>query len=184
LRYGERDIHSSELRQLLSRDDEAHDLLLSPLHHIVTDLSDLPLEKKFEFAAGSIDVVDWLGRSPLMWACLRGDYPKVSQLLAEGADIHLQDLEQRTPLHYASRSGCILCIKSLINAGADPNVVDINGSSPLHGIVFSDHMSDDLDESVEVLFEAGVDVDKRNNMGSRRCSSLPTKVWQTEFLCC
>jgi ankyrin repeat protein len=100
-----------------------------------------------------------------MWASLLGDCPKVSELLAKGADIHLRDSEQRTPLHHASRSGCAPCTKSLLNAGADANVVDINGNSPLHDIVLSDHTSKDLDELVQVLNKAGAELEKRNNSG-------------------
>jgi ankyrin repeat protein len=76
--------------------------------------------------------MDWLERTPLMWAALRDDCEKVQMLLANGATVNVSDNDGSTALHVAARRGCFNCVFGILAAGADPAVPDLFGNTPLH----------------------------------------------------
>ena len=81
---------------------------------------------------GSVDVVDKLGRTPLMYCCL-GDYSECAELLIKcGADVNMKDLLGRTPLLWAAHKGNFSCLKLLLSRGADWKEKDSDGQTSLH----------------------------------------------------
>lgn len=53
---------------------------------------------------------DNVGRTPLHWACIRGDYEVASLLLDEGAKVDSQDNEGKKPIHYVKNERLIQLI--------------------------------------------------------------------------
>jgi hypothetical protein len=56
----------------------------------------------------------------------------IRRLLAQGAEIHLQDKNGATPLHRAVRTRCAAAVRCLLEAGADPTMRNKPGSTPFH----------------------------------------------------
>jgi hypothetical protein len=120
------------LRQLLGPDEDDYDLSLNPLHRIILGLSGVTLPQQLELDASGIDSLDWMKRTPLMWAAWRDDCQNVRTLLSKGANPNIADIEGTTALHYAASEACDKCVKALLDAGADPMSLHIHGKSPLH----------------------------------------------------
>ena len=81
-------------------------------------------------------------------------------LLAEGADVGLEDLHERTALHYALQGGHEEVARCLTVAGANLNAADIEGDTPLHAAA-----SEGLSSFVRTLLRRGADVDAVNDQG-------------------
>eukprot|EP00392_Amoebophrya_sp_AT5.2_P008173 g8192.t1 len=73
----------------------------------------------------------------LMNAAEIGDFKKVSELLAAGADVNFQNHKGCTPLHEATVAGSCVTLGVLLRAGADPNVpTKEEQRTPLHKACF------------------------------------------------
>ncbi|ORY39010.1 ankyrin [Rhizoclosmatium globosum] len=70
------------------------------------------------------------GVTALHWACDREWKPIVELLVANGANLNVQDQEGMTALHYASLTENRDIYDFLIQAGADPSIRDISGELP------------------------------------------------------
>ena len=127
---------------------------------------------------------------PAMW-----EDPAVCQVLIDaGADIETKDDMGRSPLHWSCRSGALDAVKMLVEAGAGVRGIDSEGSTCLIFAASSGHTETvcylaglkdvDLNHSgnhgrtalhcalkggyadvVEVLIDAGADIEARNNEG-------------------
>eukprot|EP01124_Arcella_intermedia_P014365 TRINITY_DN2078_c1_g1_i2.p1 TRINITY_DN2078_c1_g1~~TRINITY_DN2078_c1_g1_i2.p1 ORF type:complete len:677 (+),score=132.36 TRINITY_DN2078_c1_g1_i2:27-2057(+) len=64
------------------------------------------------------------------FAASQGDLFALSNLLENGAEIHLGFADKRTPLHLAVVGGHLDCIRFLLENGSDPDVRDRWGVSP------------------------------------------------------
>ena len=108
------------LRRLFpTRDGISEEYGFSHLHEIVLGLSSDDLGTALASDYLSIDVPDLFGRTPLIWAALRGDSTNIKLLLKAGASTNVQDSYGQTSLHCAVRSSSTPCVKMLLNAGAD-----------------------------------------------------------------
>jgi len=61
-----------------------------------------------------------------------GESKLVSELLKNGADISVVDLQGRTPLHFSASNGQFETTKLLVERGADLLLRDKSGSMPVH----------------------------------------------------
>jgi palmitoyltransferase len=75
----------------------------------------------------SLDMVDTLGHTALMWAAYQGDNVTVDILLQQGANVHLQDQSGFTCVHWAVSKGNTDCAIKLIRAGVDLSVREGKG---------------------------------------------------------
>ncbi|MBM4027354.1 MAG: ankyrin repeat domain-containing protein [Planctomycetes bacterium] len=97
-------------------------------------------------------------------ACVRGDLPAVTSLLASGQDVNARvDLPREanvSALILAASHGKTEIVRELIKAGADVNAQSQSGAFAL-GLAAEDGYA----EIVEALLTAGADVDMRNHDG-------------------
>ena len=92
------------------------------------------------FAQENPSLRDWMGQTPLHWACGNRDVDRVRILIEAGADVDarataLVGFVRRhgvTPLHMAASQGNTDTALALIEAGAVVNAQDYEGQSPLH----------------------------------------------------
>jgi len=152
-----------QLRQLFYSYDK-DDQSFTHLHLVVMGERPLPLVKVLEEFSYRVqlDVADVRGRTPLHWACDRGDAAAVKALVDAGAGIDVKDLLGATPLLSGASSGIMVIINTLLSAGANVNARTGRGDSPLH--FASRHQSEVA--PVAALVEAGASVGHKNRFGN------------------
>mmetsp|Transcript_39665 Transcript_39665/g.99286 ORF Transcript_39665/g.99286 Transcript_39665/m.99286 type:complete len:144 (+) Transcript_39665:15-446(+) len=69
-------------------------------------------------------------KSPLHYACCRGDPKAIIQALEQGIDVNTPDDKMCTPLHIAARFGHTEVCRFLMSQGADCSVKDSAGRTP------------------------------------------------------
>ena len=67
----------------------------------------------------------------LLQATQRGDRATVLELLQQGADINVRDVQGRTPVMIATYQHHTDMVRTLLQAGADVNICDNNKENPL-----------------------------------------------------
>ena len=65
--------------------------------------------------AQDINTTDFLGRSPLMWAIMRGFLSACRILLSNGADPYITDYEGKTAFHWACALKNTECLSQLMS---------------------------------------------------------------------
>ena len=81
----------------------------------------------------AIDSLDAHGRTPLHWACYKGDSFTAQYLIRKGTDITVRDDELCTPLHWAAIKGQKKIVVILLRLGAEEHLLmkDKFGLTPL-----------------------------------------------------
>mmetsp|Transcript_6924 Transcript_6924/g.13346 ORF Transcript_6924/g.13346 Transcript_6924/m.13346 type:complete len:141 (-) Transcript_6924:211-633(-) len=69
-------------------------------------------------------------KTPLHFACCRGDPKAIIEALEQGIDVNAQDDKSCTPLHIAARFGHTEVCRFLMSQGADAAVKDSAGRTP------------------------------------------------------
>jgi uncharacterized protein len=106
--------------------------------------------------------VDRAGRTPLHYAALEGDGPRVRQLLETGMDAGVSDDTGWTPLHFAAQSNAADVVAILLRAGAIVDPQDAHGNTPLIKAVFSSRGFGDV---IKLLRAHGADPHLPNASG-------------------
>lgn len=107
-----------------------------------------------------IDSTDEYGRTPLMYAAMRGKTALLRQLITQRADIHRQDPNSLTPLIFAARDGHTDTVKTLLDAKANPNPYTRYGFSPLIAAAQNGHTA-----TVAALLDRFADTGHKNIHG-------------------
>jgi ankyrin repeat protein len=110
-----------------------------------------------------VNAKDRYGVTALMYAAISGSPEIMERLIKEGADVNAKDIDGRTALveALASENSCPPgLIRSLLERGADPNVTFYGGLTPI--MLAATGSS----EVVEMLIEAGADVNRHDERGT------------------
>ena len=86
-------------------------------------LADLARAQALVAAGTSVDVRDWRGYTPLMWASAAGHLEMVRLLLERGAQVDSRATDGTTALILASGNGAVDLVKLLLSRGANPAAV-------------------------------------------------------------
>ena len=75
-------------------------------------------------------------KQQLFDAARTGDITRLRDLIAQDADVNVQDAKGYTPLIIASYNNQPEAVKALIEAGADVDLPDCGGNTALMGVCF------------------------------------------------
>lgn len=120
------------------------------------DLAQLISDKK------NIDIVDIMGRTPLMEAVIQGNVDMCRLLLDAGANVNAKDMKQWTALHFAAQEYSYDTVKLLIEKGAVIDAEDIEGNTPLFRSLFNFNGKGDV---ITLFIKQGADKNHVNKHG-------------------
>jgi ankyrin repeat protein len=146
-------------------DGLAFDTDVTPLMR-AAERADLDSVKRLLAEGASVNGKDWLGKTPLLHACVHGSLNPdvVKALLAAGADVNVRDKGGTTPLiaavTMAQGTGQARIIRELLAAGADVNAKDASG-----GTALMQASANGNTEAVTLLLAKGAEVGIRTATG-------------------
>ena len=134
------------------------------LHKIVLGLlPDLDLESYLKASTAAIDISDTRGRTPLWWACARGDAGMVKTLLRYGADVNFSPPDRHGPVHVAQTPAIL---NLLLLYGVDIDTRDATGRTALHSCSFREPEQGGTRALLKTIIQAGADVNASNLTGN------------------
>jgi len=140
------------------------------LHRLALGLESGGFETEAERKGFDINIQDSVGRTALLWACLRGDARSAQWLLTRGADPNIADRDiGRTPLMAACSCVSLACIKMLLEYGADINARNEFDLDALIYVCDEDRNPQPITEIIEaanLLIECGIDLHPRGANGT------------------
>lgn len=115
-----------------ARDNEGQTTL-----HQLTNVQDIPISETLIGVLlrdrPPLDVPNSYGNTPLITACVRGEYLLATKLISHGANVGATNSSRLfTPLHAAASSGNAELVSLLLANGAELEVRDKKGWTPLH----------------------------------------------------
>ena len=133
------------------------------VHKAVTGILHVDLHRTLQdpIYSAVIDMPDSQGRTPLLWAALRGDEHALRTLLRAGAKTSPIDWERRSALHSAVVSGSTGCVELLLLAGSNVHSRDIHGDTALQMAAWAN----DQPQMLEKIFLAGASLNDQNANG-------------------
>ncbi len=106
--------------------------------------------------------------SPLFEAVVRGELPRLKELLSAGGDPNEEDGPSgQRPLVAAAARGRLEMVQLLLEAGAPVDATDRDGNTALWKAVYKydDESSERDGRVIDLLLDAGADPDKQNRHG-------------------
>ena len=132
-----------------ARDNEGRTTL-----HRLTNLQEIPISETLIGVLlrdrPPLDVPNSDGNTPLMHACIEGEYLLATKLISHGANVGATCFKRATPLHIAARKGNAELVSLLLASGAELEAKDEHGWTPLHSAVHSNSA-----DTIEQLLLAG-----------------------------
>jgi ankyrin repeat protein len=131
--------------------------------HVAAILGNIEAIKSFVETGTSIDIIDSRGFTPLHYAVIERQYDAVKFLVAEGANVNVEEIWPfGTPLHFAVENGDKEIVELLAAAGADVNARRRRpaGDSPLHSAIKGSY-----NDIISILASHGADLNMKDNSG-------------------
>ncbi|KAL2040577.1 hypothetical protein N7G274_006556 [Stereocaulon virgatum] len=130
----------------------------SQIHRVVLGLSMASLEEVIAMHPGDINVVDAVGRTPLIWAASRGEGRAVALLLEAGADPDVFDIYGNGAVTYAAEGDHSVCVRLLLEANAELIPVLPTGVKLLGAVNHTTRYASKV-SSLKQLLDAGAEVE-------------------------
>ena len=127
-------------------------------HRVVLGLSMTSLEEEIVMHPESINAIDALGRTPLIWAASRGDENAVALLLEAGADPDVFDAYGNGAITYAAEDDHNVCVRLLLEADAELMPVRPTGVKLLGAVSHTTRYATKV-SSLKQLLDSGADVE-------------------------
>ena len=99
--------------------------------HDAAKIGDAVQVESLTAAGTSVNEMDALDKTALVWASENGHIEVAQFLVGKGADLNIGDFTGQGPLYWAARMGNKEIVEILIEAGADVNQQDLQGVRPL-----------------------------------------------------
>jgi ankyrin repeat protein len=122
--------------------------------------NNLPEVSRLLSVGADVNAKDYIGHTPLHWACRWGHVQVFQALLDHGADIEAMTNSGKTPLHWACINGHVAVVIELLSRGANMEAKDHDGYTPLHDASCYGHV-----EIVQALLSGGANILAANNRG-------------------
>lgn len=87
---------------------------------------------KIDLKKSNINDLDYMGQTPLYWACTRQNYKMARYLIKNGANPNIPNKYGIAPLHVASYYGNLKLVKLLIRNGAIVDCLTKYNATPLN----------------------------------------------------
>ena len=130
----------------------------SQIHRVVLGLSMASLEEVIAMQPRSVNAVDAVGRTPLMWAASRGEERAVALLLEAGADPDVFDVYGNGAVTYAAEGDHSVCVRLLLEANAELIPVLPTGVKLLGAVNHTTRYASKV-SSLKQLLDAGAEVE-------------------------
>ena len=118
--------------------------------HDAAKIGDAVQVESLTVAGTSVNEMDALDKTALVWASENGHTDIALFLVGKGADVNIGDFTGQAPLYWAARMGYKEIVELLIKAGADVNQQDLQGARPLDPGVLHGH-----EAIIKMLKDAG-----------------------------
>ncbi|KAK7481562.1 hypothetical protein BaRGS_00027211 [Batillaria attramentaria] len=112
----------------------------------------------------TVDDIDGLGRTGLMYAVHCGEHNVLNFLLENRADINVTAHDGSTAMHHACHEGNVVALSLLLDHGADMRILDVQGRASMHWAVTTPST-----ECLEMLLENCADPAIRDKDGLTPC---------------
>ena len=138
--------------------------------------------KELVKSGADINIQDKYGLTPLMKVCNNSYLKIVDYLIKAGADVNIQDNRGHTALAHAKT---ITIISRLLKAKTDVNIINLEGMSAAMEVIMSMMYSIWFKDIFEMLIQAGMNLDIRNNKDKntydllKEKEELYSKNWET-----
>lgn len=141
-----------------------------PIHAAAMEAQDGILEDLLR-AGADVNQLDYLDRTPVMWAVERSELGRERELLLclkflvdSGANLEAKTKQSgETALHMAAGYGDEVMVKELLSLGANIEARRTDGNTPLHEACASVRQESESAGVVQALLEAGADRAAKNN---------------------
>lgn len=143
----------------------------TPLYTACRRSESLPIVQILIEHGADISIGNKIHKTPLHRAAHFGHSQLVRELLNNGADVDIQDINGRSALHYACDSSWTTreeVIRLLLSAGADINILDSWGCTPL-----DEACEAAVEETIDLLLVNGALVRSSSYERLRKCQHRP-----------
>ena len=130
----------------------------SQIHRVILGLSMASLEEVIAMQPRSVNAVDAVGRTPLIWAASRGEERAVALLLEAGADPDVFDVYGNGAVTYAAEGDHSVCVRLLLEANAELIPVLPTGVKLLGAVNHTTRYASKV-SSLKQLLDAGAEVE-------------------------
>ena len=126
---------------------------MEELHAVGSEGPSTKVKEILQNKVVNVSSKDEQGKTALHYACQKGQFEIVKNLINRGADINIQTISKKTPLHLATERGSQEIVNFLLSKGASVNAKTNFGTQPLHTAAENGYY-----EIAETLIDHGAEI--------------------------